>query len=71
MCAAGLFTDKPRESARIACEISLKFLEAVEEYNVTHAKQIKVRIGMNTGPCIGGVIGKDKQNFDIWGQSGK
>jgi adenylate cyclase len=28
-----------------------------------------IRVGINTGPAIGGVIGKSKFAFDIWGSS--
>jgi guanylate cyclase len=48
---------------------------ALEMFAFVHARQaggalcLDFRIGLNSGPVVGGVIGRDKFVFDIWGDS--
>jgi class 3 adenylate cyclase len=32
-----------------------------------HGEPIQLRIGLNTGPVVAGVIGHQKFSYDIWG----
>lgn len=73
MLVGGLFSeDKTGKTGAIqVIEISLGILNAVQKYNHQFGYNVKMRIGINTGSCIGGVIGKEKICFDVWGKSGK
>jgi class 3 adenylate cyclase/PAS domain-containing protein len=42
---------------------------AKEMISIAQRQDIQVRIGVNIGPAISGVIGRDKFAFDLWGDS--
>ena len=44
-------------------------LEDIEEYNKTSPIKIQIRIGINSGELVAGVIGKIKFIYDIWGDT--
>ncbi len=44
-------------------------LQDLEEYNKTHPYNIKIRIGINTGNLVAGVMGKTKFLYDVWGDT--
>jgi len=44
---------------------------AIQEYNVKHGSSLKIRVGVNSGPVVGGVMGSKKLTFDIWGDAGR
>jgi class 3 adenylate cyclase len=61
---------EPREDhAETIAEMALDVLKAVEDYNHKRGYNFKVRIGMNSGPAVAGVIGKMKFAYDIWGDT--
>ena len=72
MCSGGLPVKNlthPIDAARAG----LAFLEATKRFNKEQVKLGKiewnVRIGINTGKVVAGVIGKRKFAYDIWGDS--
>ncbi len=70
MCAGGLpvpNTTNPLDAANAA----IKMRNYIEEFNKNRPEedQLKIRIGINTGPCVAGVVGKRKFAYDIWGDS--
>lgn len=61
---------EPRtDHAETIAEMALDVLNAVEKYNINNGHIFKVRIGMNSGPAVAGVIGKMKFAYDIWGDT--
>lgn len=68
MCVAGvprMRTDHAQAMARMALGIRAY----LDELRAGGEDRIDFRIGMNSGPCVGGVIGLRKFVFDIWGDS--
>ncbi|HMX34678.1 MAG TPA: adenylate/guanylate cyclase domain-containing protein, partial [Leptospiraceae bacterium] len=72
MCAGGI----PKQNATHAVDTCLAALEIVEL--IKQIKEIKsslnlpsweIRIGIHSGSVVGGVIGKTKFAFDIWGDT--
>jgi class 3 adenylate cyclase len=53
------------------CERTALFALEIMSYSSRFYKKYKLnfRIGMHTGPVIGGVIGESKPVFDIWGDT--
>jgi class 3 adenylate cyclase len=68
MAVAGLPVPVADHADR-AVELGLALLEGIQRYNATHAKAISVRIGINSGPAVAGIIGQHKYIYDLWGDS--
>lgn len=66
MGVAGVPRSSP-DHARSAALMALDMLAYVEERRRTAARCLEFRIGLNSGPVVGGVIGRSKFVFDIWG----
>ncbi len=47
--------------------MALGMLAYVRDQQAADARCLRFRIGINSGPVIGGVIGTSKFVFDIWG----
>lgn len=41
----------------------------VTVFNREHKAELKVAIGVNSGPVVGGVIGRRKFLYDLWGDT--
>jgi class 3 adenylate cyclase len=67
MAAAGLSGDDGH--AHAMAEMSLGMLERVKGFSTGHPEALSIRIGLNTGPVVAGVIGKKKFIYDIWGDT--
>ncbi|NHF59934.1 adenylate/guanylate cyclase domain-containing protein [Flavobacteriaceae bacterium TP-CH-4] len=70
MCAGGLpFPDKNHafNAVRAAFEIN-EFVEQAKE-RTGNGTSFEVRVGINTGPVVAGVVGTKKFAYDIWGDT--
>lgn len=71
MCAAGL-PDEDAEHAENAVRAALEMRDFVESFNAKLSPaepQWNIRIGVNTGPVVAGVVGIRKFAYDIWGDA--
>ena len=71
MCAGGLpfpTTDHPFKMVQAAFEIT-QVMEDLKNNPVEDIVPFEVRIGINTGPVVAGVVGLNKFAYDIWGDS--
>ena len=68
MAVCGLPTPNPKH-ASIMVQYAKVMYRDLEEYNKKAAIKFQVRIGLNTGPVIAGVIGKNKFIYDLWGDT--
>lgn len=50
----------------ILVEFAFAMMAALEQINKESFQRFKLRIGLNHGPAIAGVIGSHKPFFDIW-----
>lgn len=74
MCVGGLHDKDPKIHAVKTCLSALEFCNFTKMMmEVTKVSDDDltwdVRIGINTGPAIAGVVGKTKFAFDIWGSN--
>lgn len=72
MCAGGLpiaNRTHPVDVCMAALEIK-NLIELTQELRAdSGARIIEVRVGIHSGPVIAGVIGKNKFNYDVWGDT--
>ena len=66
MAAAGMPVFVPDNAIR-AAHMALDMIEALDRFNEENGYKLKVRIGINTGSIVAGVIGKRKFLYDLWG----
>ena len=55
--------------AEDVCRMALAMLSFIEEFNRTEGTHLQIRVGIHSGPVIGGVIGPKKFTFDLWGDT--
>jgi class 3 adenylate cyclase len=58
-----------KDHALALAELALDMLARIRELSATHGEDFSVRIGINSGPVVGGVIGKKKFIYDVWGDT--
>jgi len=68
MVAGGLPTPR-RDHVEAIAEIALDMQHEVALYNQRNNRQFSIRIGINTGPVVAGVIGVKKFIYDLWGDT--
>ena len=60
----------PRDDhAMAAIDTARDMLEAVAAWREAHGVDLEVRIGLASGPAVGGVIGRQRILFDLWGET--
>jgi len=53
--------------AELMADFALDFLDCLEQFNRENNLSLQMRIGINSGPVVAGVIGKWKFLYDLWG----
>ena len=70
MAAAGLFGEKSAEKNELAIvNFARGMLQDIETFNASSDVKLFMRIGINSGKLIAGVIGKTKFVYDVWGDT--
>ena len=60
----------PRSDHASACaQAALDMLDDLRAFNRRHQLRWSIRIGLNSGPVIGGIIGTKKFAYDLWGDT--
>ena len=68
MCAGGM----PNNDATNPVEVVLAGMEmqrALTDFNNKHELKMNMRLGIHTGPVVAGVVGAQKIEYDIWGDT--
>ena len=68
MAACGVPSPNKRH-AEIMLKFAIQMHKDFAEYNKTSRIKFRIRIGLNSGPVIAGIIGKNKFIYDIWGDT--
>ena len=66
--AAGLLKPRP-DHVEVVADFALDMLKGLEDYNASHDYSLEMRIGIETGSVIAGVIGTTQFSYDLWGDS--
>ncbi|MFL5439616.1 MAG: adenylate/guanylate cyclase domain-containing protein [Myxococcales bacterium] len=68
MAASGVPAPSVDHAAR-AAHMSLDMIEALDRFNERTASSLQLRIGIDTGAVVAGVIGRRLFLYDIWGDT--
>ena len=68
MAVAGL-TVELDDPPVVMVEMALEMHRAIDQFNTEHDTSLQIRIGINCGPVVAGVIGKSKFIYDLWGDT--
>jgi len=68
MLVGGLPTPRP-DHVEVVAYMGMEMLQVIEVLNEQSHDNFKIRVGIHTGPVIAGVIGKNKFNYDLWGDT--
>jgi len=61
---------EPNEDhASAAAKVALDMQEAISHHTIGEDEPLELRIGINTGPVVAGVIGSKKFIYDLWGDT--
>ncbi len=66
LVVGGLLNPKSNHAVAVA-EMALEMLTALGELNQERGTNLSLRIGLNSGPVVAGVIGRKKFAYDLWG----
>lgn len=71
MCAGGLpFPSKDHAIRMVMAAFEMAdFVDQIKKEDPDDPTRFEVRIGMNTGPVVAGVVGTKKFAYDIWGDT--
>src|SRR5262245_60953956 len=61
--------EKRSDHAMALAEMALEMTECVKEFNQSRGTSLQIRIGLDTGPVVAGVIGRSKFIYDLWGDT--
>jgi class 3 adenylate cyclase len=61
---------EPRhDAAEAVAEMALEMQESVMKYRTSDGETLRLRIGIDIGPVVAGVIGRKKFTYDLWGDA--
>ena len=66
MVAAGVPTPIKNHAEQLA-NFALDFKICLAEFNQKNNQSLRMRVGINSGPIVAGVIGKSRFIYDLWG----
>jgi class 3 adenylate cyclase len=68
MAVTGLPDPRPDHAPALA-EMALEMIDCLKQFNSNRRASLQIRIGLNTGPVVAGVIGSSKFIYDLWGDT--
>lgn len=68
MVVAGLPVPRPNHAQAIA-EMALAMQAGLAQFRADNQLNISIRIGINSGPVVAGIIGTKKFIYDLWGDT--
>ena len=68
LVAAGVPTPRP-DHARVMALLALDMRDAMRSQDAVGHLGLELRIGINSGPVVAGVIGRKRFLYDLWGDA--
>jgi guanylate cyclase len=50
-------------------ELAIAMFDAIAKVKTPQGRPLELRIGIDTGPVVAGVIGRHKFSYDVWGDT--
>ena len=64
----GLSISRPDHSSRVV-QFARDLVRIIENFNREYKARLTLCIGINSGPVVGGVVGRQKFLYDLWGDT--
>ncbi len=68
MAVGGLPIPRP-DHAELCADMALGMYKDLQDFNEQNGSELNMRIGINSGPVVAGVIGFTKFSYDLWGNT--
>jgi adenylate cyclase len=68
MVASGI-PERRDDHASFVADFALSILGEIRSFNAQTGFEVEMRIGINSGPVVAGVIGRKKFIYDLWGDA--
>src|SRR4030095_12748722 len=68
MAVCGLPVQVPDHAERMV-RMAIRMVHITQEHALEHRVALTLRVGINSGPVVAGVIGKTKDIYDLWGDA--
>ena len=68
MVAAGAPIARPDHLSAI-CAMALELQREVARLNASRGWDLSFRVGINCGPAVAGIVGREKFHYDLWGDT--
>ncbi len=68
MVVGGVPASRPDHCAAVA-DMALAMIRTLDEFNTETGHALQIRVGINTGAVVAGVIGRKKFIYDLWGDA--
>jgi adenylate cyclase len=63
----GGLPERRDDHAEAIASMALEMLVALASFNEARGSLLRMRIGVNSGPVVAGIIGRQKFSYDLWG----
>ena len=70
LAVSGLSVERPDHTARMV-EFAREVVRIVRRFNAERGVRLVAEIGINAGPVVGGLVGRRKFIYDLWGDTVK
>jgi class 3 adenylate cyclase len=70
LAVSGLSVERPDHTARMV-EFAREVVRIVKRFNAERGVRLAAEIGINAGPVVGGLVGRRKFIYDLWGDTVK
>ncbi|MFZ4702843.1 MAG: adenylate/guanylate cyclase domain-containing protein, partial [Candidatus Methylumidiphilus sp.] len=68
LAVCGLSVQRPDHTNRMI-EFARELVRIVQRFNRERGKELVLEIGINCGPVVGGIVGRSKFIYDLWGDT--